>query len=157
MFEVKTTLNELRKRPTEFLIVHYSSQSLFDEVEEAFSPRITSIVVMFFSSRQTVNFSLHSIAEELEIPRLEVEVNYDRIEKELLSRFYGFAQQHFEKCWLHWNMRNTVLDLNISNIVIVSSARKTLQLYRLTAGSIFRTCWNTSMDLIMRPIQECWS
>lgn len=108
MFEVKTTLNELRKRPTEFLIVHYSSQSLFDEVEEAFSPRITSIVVMFFSSRQTVNFSLHSIAEELEIPRLEVEVNYDRIEKELLSRFYGFAQQHFEKCWLHWNMRNTV-------------------------------------------------
>ena len=90
------------------MIIHYSSQSLFEEVEGGFSPRITSIVLMFFANRQTINFSLHSIAEELEIDRGDVEGRYDEIEKALLERFFAFAQDHFSKCWLHWNMRNTV-------------------------------------------------
>lgn len=108
MYQVKETLKFLRKKPSDYLIVHYSSQSLFDEVENAYSPRITSIVVMFYDTRQTVNFSLHSIAEELEISRDTVESKYDEIEQELLQRFFQFAQQHFSTCWLHWNMRNTV-------------------------------------------------
>ena len=108
MYDLKRTLADLRRSPSRYLVVHYSSQSLFDEVENAFSPRITSIVVMFYETRQTVNFSLHAIAEELIVPKEEVEANYDRIERELLTRFYNFAQGHLEKCWLHWNMRNIV-------------------------------------------------
>ncbi|SIT83088.1 hypothetical protein SAMN05421665_1598 [Yoonia rosea] len=108
MYHIKNTLKLLRSKPSTYLIIHYSSQSLFDEVENAYSPRITSIVVMFFENRQTTNFSLHAIAEELDIPRENVEEEYDQIEKALLERFFGFAQNHFDKCWLHWNMRNTV-------------------------------------------------
>ena len=63
---------------------------------------------MFYSTRQTVCFSMHSIAEELGISRANVAESYDQIEEALLSRFFKFAQDHFEKCWLHWNMRNTV-------------------------------------------------
>lgn len=108
MYEVKTTLKGILKSPEQYLVVHYSSQSLFDEVEGAFSPRITSIVVMFFATRQTVCFSMHSIAEEIGIDRAKVADSYDEIEKSLLDRFFKFAQEHFDKCWLHWNMRNTV-------------------------------------------------
>ena len=63
---------------------------------------------MFHSTRQTVNFSLHSIAEEQGVAKSDVDKAYDDIERQLLHRFYNFAQSHFEKCWLHWNMRNTV-------------------------------------------------
>lgn len=107
-YSIATTLKQARTRPQDFLIIHYSSQSLFDEVENQFSPRITSIVAMFFASRQTVNFSLHAIAEEMGIDKDSVEREYSRIEAELLSRFFKFSQGHAEKCWLHWNMRNTV-------------------------------------------------
>lgn len=108
MYQVSDALRLVRDMPSEFVIVHYSSQSLFDEVENAYSPRITSIVVMFFETRQTANFSLHSIAEELDVQREKVEECYDRIELELLERFFQFSKSHFGKCWLHWNMRNTV-------------------------------------------------
>lgn len=108
MFKVETALTKVKKSPEEFLLIHYSSQSLFDEIEGQYSPRITSIVVMFYASRQTVNFSLHSIAEELGIARDSVEEDYSRVEAELLKRFFFFAQDHLAKCWLHWNMRNTV-------------------------------------------------
>lgn len=108
MYDVKSTLKEVLRSPDQYLVVHYSSQSLFDEVEGAFSPRITSIVVMFFATRQTVCFSMHSIAEELGVDRAKVENSYDDIERSLLERFFRFAQDHFDKCWLHWNMRNTV-------------------------------------------------
>lgn len=108
LYEVKTTLKGVLRHPERYVIVHYSSQSLFDEVEDAFSPRITSIVAMFYATRQTVCFSMHSIAEELGVDRLKVAESYDEIERALLSRFFKFAQDNFDKCWLHWNMRNTV-------------------------------------------------
>ena len=63
---------------------------------------------MFHATRQTVNFSLHSIAEEMGIAKADAAASYDEIERQLLQRFYAFAQSNFEKCWLHWNMRNTV-------------------------------------------------
>lgn len=108
MFSIENSLDNIKKSPEEFLIIHYSSQSLFDEIEGQYSPRITSIVVMFYTSRQTVNISLHAIAEELGIVRDGVEEEYSRVEKELLKRFFRFVQDRLSKCWLHWNMRNTV-------------------------------------------------
>jgi hypothetical protein len=98
----------VKKKPEQILIIHYSSQSLFDEVEDGFSPRITSIVVMHFASRQTMVFALHTIAEELGVAKDDVESRYDEIERTLLERFYSFAKDNFDKCWMHWNMRHTV-------------------------------------------------
>ncbi|MFU8824264.1 hypothetical protein [Yoonia sp.] len=105
---MKNVLKDLKREPSKYLVIHYSSESLFDEVENAYSPRITSIVVMFFENRQTKTFSLHAIAEELNILRENVVSRNDDIERVLLDRFCAFAKSNFDKCWLHWNMRNTV-------------------------------------------------
>ena len=77
----------IKKSPEQFFIVHYSSQSLFDEGADGLSPRITSIVVMHFATRQTVSFSVHTIAELLKIPKKNVESRYDEIEKRFSLSF----------------------------------------------------------------------
>jgi hypothetical protein len=99
-------IQSVRKHPDRFYIIHYSSQSLYDEGVDGFSPRITSIVVMHYATRQTVSFALHAIAEYLSISKDEVENHYDAIEKELLERFFSFLRDRREKHWVHWNMRN---------------------------------------------------
>jgi hypothetical protein len=94
----------------QFYIIHYSSQSLFESEANsganALSPRITSIVVQHFESRQTISFSTHTIAEVIGVPLAEIVSKYDDIERELLSQFYNWAKDRREKYWVHWNMRN---------------------------------------------------
>ena len=96
----------VEKHPDRFYIIHYSSQSLYDEGVDGLSPRITSIVVLHFATRQTVSFALHAEAEALGISKDDVESNYDAIEKALLERFYAFLRDRRERYWVHWNMRN---------------------------------------------------
>jgi hypothetical protein len=106
MVEPRNFFKSINRHPDRFYIIHYSSQSLFDGDAGTLSPRITSIVVMHISTRQTVSFALHAIAESLSVPREEVEHRYDEIERELLKRFYDFVRDRREKYWIHWNMRN---------------------------------------------------
>ncbi len=63
---------------------------------------------MQFSTRQTVSFATHAVAEDLGITREQVPGRYDEIEKALLERFYAFVRDRREKYWVHWNMRNLV-------------------------------------------------
>jgi hypothetical protein len=106
--DARSFFRNIKKHPERFYIIHYSSQSLYDEGVDGLSPRITSIVVMHFSTRQTVSFAIHAVAEDLGIPRDEVEGRYDEIERALLERFYVFVRDRREKYWVHWNMRNIV-------------------------------------------------
>jgi hypothetical protein len=96
----------VKRNPERFYIIHYSSQSLYDEGVDGLSPRITSIVVMHYATRQTVSFALHAEAESLGIAKEDVESQYDTIEGALLERFYSFLRDRREKYWVHWNMRN---------------------------------------------------
>jgi hypothetical protein len=96
----------VKKHPDRFYIIHYSSQSFYDEGVDGLSPRITSIVVMHYAMRQTVSFALHAVAESMDISKDGVESRYDDIEKELLRRFFNFLRDRREKYWVHWNMRN---------------------------------------------------
>lgn len=96
----------VKKHPDRFYIIHYSSQSLYDEGVDGFSPRITSIAVMHYATRQTVSFALHAVAESLNISKDEVESQYNAIESQLLERFFIFLRDRREKYWVHWNMRN---------------------------------------------------
>jgi hypothetical protein len=96
----------VKKHPDRFYIIHYSSQSLYDEGVDGLSPRITSIVVMHYATRQTVSFALHAVAESITISKDGVESHYNDIEKELLKRFFDFLRDRREKYWIHWNMRN---------------------------------------------------
>jgi hypothetical protein len=98
-------LEEIKKRPENFYIIHYSCQSLYDD-NEGLSPRITSIAITHFATEQTVSFSTHSIAEELHIQREDVINNFDCIEHALLKSFYIFVRDRRDKYWIHWNMRN---------------------------------------------------
>jgi hypothetical protein len=97
---------EVKKFPEKFFIVHYSSQSLFDEGTEGLSPRITSIVVMHYATRQTVSFAVHTVAELLGISRENVESRYDEIEKQMLASFFDFLRDGLDRYWVHRNMRN---------------------------------------------------
>ncbi len=89
------------KRPDRSYIIHYSSESLYDECVDRLSPRITSIVVMHYATRQTVSFALHAEAEVLGIAKDDVESNYDPIEKALLRRFYDFVRDRRDKYCVH--------------------------------------------------------
>lgn len=101
----KDFIREVRAKPENFYIIHYSCQSLYDD-NEALSPRITSIAITHYANEQTVSFSTHAIAEELHIARDDVKQNFDAIEMKLLSDFYAFVRDRRDKFWVHWNMRN---------------------------------------------------
>ncbi len=96
----------IKKHPEQFFIVHYSSQSLFDDETQGLSPRITSIVVMHYATRQIVSFAVHTTAELLRVDKNDVESRYDDIEKEMLARFFDFLRDRLDRYWIHWNMRN---------------------------------------------------
>jgi hypothetical protein len=99
---------EISKHPDRFYLIHYSSERLFDETVGALSPRITSIVVMHYQSRQIQSFALHAVAETLNIPRENVADRYDDIERDLLTRFFDFIRDRRQSYWVHWNMRSLV-------------------------------------------------
>ncbi|MCY4501709.1 MAG: hypothetical protein OXE57_09130 [Alphaproteobacteria bacterium] len=61
-----------------------------------------------FATEQTKSFSTHAIAEELHIGKQRVVEEFDRIELELLKRFFDFVKDNNDKIWVHWNMRNLV-------------------------------------------------
>jgi hypothetical protein len=98
-------IKEIRRHPENFYIVHYSCQSLYDDNQDL-SPRITSIAITHYASEQTISFSTHAIAEELDIPREMVRDRFDDVERKLLNDFYEFIRDRRDKYWVHWNMRN---------------------------------------------------
>jgi hypothetical protein len=98
-------IKEVKDRPENFYVIHYSCQSLYDD-NEALSPRITSIAIAHYATEQTVSFSTHAIAEELHIAREAVQDRFDDVERALLQGFYAFIRDRRDKYWVHWNMRN---------------------------------------------------
>lgn len=108
MVDEANFFKEIKRHPERFYIIHYSSERLFDEEAGQFSPRITSIVLMHYQTRQILSYSLHTVAEELEIGRDDVEAQYDKIERELLTRYFDFVRDNLRFYWIHWNMRSVV-------------------------------------------------
>lgn len=105
VYDSSKFVKNIKKRPENFYIIHYSCQSLYDD-NEALSPRVTSIAIAHYATEQTVSFSTHSIAEELRIPREAVRDQFDEVERKLLQDFYAFIRDRRDKYWVHWNMRN---------------------------------------------------
>jgi hypothetical protein len=102
----KNFFQSIKKRPNDFLIIHYSTESLYDEGLQGLSPRITSIVVMHFDGGQTNSFAIHTAAEQLGIPKDDVATRYDEIESHLLKDFYNFVKTARDKYWVHWQMKS---------------------------------------------------
>jgi hypothetical protein len=87
------------------LLIHYSCESFYN-IKDGRTPRITSIAIRYLNSSQTISFSIHKIAELKKIAHSEITERYDELEKQMLSDFYSFVNEHKSYRWLHWNMRD---------------------------------------------------
>ncbi|MGL6099327.1 MAG: hypothetical protein ACRCZ9_09225 [Fusobacteriaceae bacterium] len=87
------------------LLIHYSCESFYN-IKDGHTPRITSIAVRFFESRTTKSFSIHKVAEKKKVTTLNIEAEYDKLEKEMLQEFFQFVENHKNYHWIHWNMRD---------------------------------------------------
>jgi len=94
------------REPERFYNIHYSSQSLYDADSEGHSPRITSIAVMHFATPQTASFSVHAVADLLQVGKEDVESRYNDIDKMMLSRFFDFVKDRLDKYWIHRRTQN---------------------------------------------------
>ncbi len=104
--KIKKQLEDLKSKERNIYFIHYSCESLND-ANEGYSPRITSIAVLHYASRQMSSFSMHLIAEEKHIPRANIANSYNDIETTLLKRFFKFAESRGnDAIWVHWNMNN---------------------------------------------------
>ena len=99
--ELASVLNDAKRA----IIIHYSCESFYDRPDGS-SPRITSIAVRNLASGQTSSFSIHQIAERLNVSHDEIEARYNELEKTMLEDFYKYVEARKDYHWVHWNMRN---------------------------------------------------
>ena len=102
--EALKEISELVQRDASLLIIHYSCESFYN-ITDGRSPRITSIAVRYFSTGQTISFSIHKVAEK-EGKLNSIEDYYNELEKGMLDEFYQFVSRHTNYNWIHWNMRD---------------------------------------------------
>lgn len=101
----RRSIQELVESASSVIIIHYSCESFYD-IKDGRTPRITSIAVRYFSSAQTISFSIHKIAEKRQVPFDEIEKHYDELERTMLDDFFAFVDKHQQYKWVHWNMRD---------------------------------------------------
>jgi hypothetical protein len=101
----KKIISKIEAKYQQLYFIHYSCQNLGDD-NEGYSPRITSIAILHSASSQMYSFSIHIVAEELHIMRDSIEDNFDKIEMEMLDRYFNFISERSDSIWIHWNMTN---------------------------------------------------
>ena len=99
-------LSELLKEKVKCNVIHYSCESFV--TNHGNTPRVTSICVMNLKTAQTKSFSIHLQAQisGLDFNNL-TDVEYDNLEKEMLTDFSSFVSLNGTHKWIHWNMRDS--------------------------------------------------
>lgn len=108
MVDARTFLKDIKAHPDRFYVIHYSSEHLFDEAIQGVTPRITSVVILHYSTGQIQSFAIHTAADALGISRENIAAQYDAIEREMLRQLYAFIGPRIQNFWVHWNMRSIV-------------------------------------------------
>lgn len=103
--EARRRLESLFSDRSNVWILHYSCESFYERPNGA-SPRITSLAVRSLDSAQTHSFSIHQVAERLQVPFAEIEARYDELERQMLDAYYQHIGAHRGMKYLHWNMRD---------------------------------------------------
>lgn len=98
-------LKDIDRNPTNYLIIHYSCESFYD-ITDGKTPRVTSIAIRSYESGQTDSFSIHKVAERNHISVANIEENYDKLERQMLTEYFEFVKEHKGFKWIHWNMRD---------------------------------------------------
>lgn len=101
----KLIFKEIGQNKKQHLIMHYSCESFYNIIDDK-SSRITSIAIYSLDSSQTNSFSIHKCAEREQIDMRNIEKEYDKLEKSMLSDFFKFVEKHENVKWIHWNMRD---------------------------------------------------
>lgn len=101
----QSTLKEIDRNPENYLIVHYSCESFYGDLNGR-TPRITSIAIYSLATAQTVSFSIHKTAERMQIDLCNIEEKYDQIEKSMLTDYFDYIRGNSTSKWIHWNMRD---------------------------------------------------
>lgn len=99
------TFKNILSNRAEHLIIHYSCES-FRERNQGKSPRITSIAIRSLSSGQIESFSIHKIAEKTGVPLEQISDHYNELEYDMLCEYMTFLENHNDKTYIHWNMRD---------------------------------------------------
>lgn len=99
-------LKEIDEKKNIYSVIHYSSESFVDLAGK--SPRITSIAIQNLESGQAELFAIYKTAEIMKIKEENILENYSKIEKNMLSDFFGFVETNNSRMWLHWNMRDSI-------------------------------------------------
>lgn len=103
--EARQRLESLFSDRSNVWVIHYSCESFYDRPNGA-SPRITSLAVRSLNSAQTHSFSIHQVAERLQVPFAEIEARYDELERQMLEAYFQHLGAHRGMKYLHWNMRD---------------------------------------------------
>lgn len=102
----RQVFNEIDKYPKDYLIIHYSCESFYDDLPDGRNPRITAIAVSSFATTTIELFSIHKVAEKEKLLCSENEPDYDRLEYMMLSEYFEYVKDHKDKKWIHWHMRD---------------------------------------------------
>ena len=103
--EACTTLKKILSARASYLIIHYSCES-FRAPNQGRSPRITSIAIRSLVSGQIESFSIHKIAEKKGVPLEQISDHYNELEYDMLCEYMTFLENHDDKTYIHWNMRD---------------------------------------------------
>lgn len=103
--EARQHLESLFSDRSNVWVIHYSCESFYDRPNGA-SPRITSLAVRSLDSAQTHSFSIHQVAERLQVPFAEIEARYDELERQMLDAYFQHIGAHRGMKYIHWNMRD---------------------------------------------------
>ena len=103
--KVRQLFNEIDRCPEKYLIIHYSCEGFYN-INDGYTPRITSIAIYNYDTGQTDSFSIHKKAECLHINFCDIRDHYDELERAMLDDFFKYIKEHPEFFWIHWNMRD---------------------------------------------------
>jgi len=101
--EAKRILEWIEHYKYNYSTIHYSCKSFCDT---GLIPRITSIAICDVYSGQSKSFSIHISALLLKILPEDIPENYDKIEEDMLRRYFEHLKTNEKTTFIHWNMRD---------------------------------------------------
>lgn len=101
----QSTLEYLLQQRSKVRIIHYACESFLNSYNRA--PRITSISIYDFDSKQIESFSIHLSSQELGYTSMDLkESELDAIERDLLRKFFKYVRANRSCKWVHWKMKD---------------------------------------------------
>lgn len=104
--KAKAIIKEIHNNREQHIIIHYTCQNIFEDTEGK-TARITSITIKEIETGNSKSFSISKTAEIQKTPYNQIEHNYDKLEKEMLRKFFIYVKQKSSYKWIHWNMNNS--------------------------------------------------